>query len=118
MLFTAKDQLDSLIVTMSPGKGISPEDVKEIELSWWGKLYTMGLHFWADQLLDYTENNEVDTYDEVVLGEPSPWLLYVKAAEKAEQLTCNFRALTVESMGDGIVLIHGEKNVRFVILTF
>ncbi len=111
-----KAQLGSLIVTMSPGKGTSTKDVKEIELSWWERMHLLGPDFWAKQQLDYTDTNVNDNVDVDEERSSSPWLLYVRAAEKAQQLDCDFSALTVEPMVDDMLLIlnHGEKNVRFV----
>ncbi len=119
LLLTTKAQLDSLIVTLSPGKGISPEDVKEIEIGWQGKNNLMESDFWAEQILDFTNEENAhdlntDEEEAVVLG-PSPWLVYIRAGEKAQQLDCNFSALTVEPIGGGMVQIHGVMDTRFVL---
>ncbi len=102
---------------MPPGKETSTKNVKEIELSWWERMHLMGPDFWAKQQLDYTDTNVEDNVDTDEEGSSNPLLLYVRAAEKAQQLDCDFSALTVEPMADGMVLIlnHGEKNVRYVL---
>ncbi len=115
-----KARLGSLIVTLSPGKGTSAKDVKDLELSWWETLHVMGPEFWAKQELDYADTDGGGgnaNIDEEEGASSSPWLLYVRAAEKAQQLDCNFSSLTVDPMLDSmaVILNHGERNIRYVL---